>query len=69
MKPYGVRIIEGPNVADIREMGSNSRTGKLSGRSGDNRPYSRGNSKRRTRRYWKRRARRTNREACNEGSE
>jgi hypothetical protein len=66
MKPYGVRVIECPDVADIQEMGSKSRTGKISGRSGDNRPYSRGEHKARTRRYWKRVARRTNREACNE---
>jgi hypothetical protein len=67
MRPYGVKIIEEPDVADIQEMGSKGRTGKLPSRSGDYRPYSRGSSKRRTRRYWKRRARRVNQEACNEG--
>ena len=66
MKPYGVRIIECPDVADILETGRKSRVGRLPGRSGDYRPYSRGENKARTRRYWKRIARRTNREACEE---
>lgn len=66
MKPYGVRVIEGPDVADIQATGRKSRVGRLPGRSGDYRPYSRGENKAKTRRYWKRIARKANREACNE---
>jgi hypothetical protein len=29
MKPYGVRVIDGPDVADIKEMGSKGSTGKF----------------------------------------
>jgi hypothetical protein len=58
MKPYGVRIEDSPDVADIRAMGSKGCVGRFAGRSGDFHPYARGNGKRATRRYWKRIARR-----------
>ena len=54
MKPYGVRVIEHPDVADIKAMGAKSRTGKLSEHT-----YCRGPSKSRIRRLWKRVARRS----------
>jgi hypothetical protein len=58
MKPYGVRVIEFPDVADIQEMGAKSSTGRFAGKSGDYHPYSRSKKKKKIRRYWKRRARR-----------
>lgn len=64
MKPYGVKIIENPDVVDIQEMGSKSSAGKVAGRSGDFHPYSRGTSRAATRRYWARKARRDNKKAC-----
>jgi hypothetical protein len=45
-------------VVDIKEMGSKSCVGQIPGRSGDFHPYNRSASKARTRRYWKRAARR-----------
>lgn len=68
MKPYGLRIIEHPDVADIKEMGSKGRVGQLAGRSGDYHPYCRGASKARTRRYWARKARAANRIACEDSN-
>ena len=64
MKPYGVRIIEDPDVADIKEMGSKGSVGKFKGRSGDFHPYAHGEAKARTRRYWKRRARAHSKALC-----
>lgn len=58
MKPYGVNLIECPDVADIHHMGSKGCVGKLPGKSRDYHPYSRGQSKNRTRQYWKGSARR-----------
>jgi len=69
MRPYGVRIIEGPDVADIREMGSASHVGKLRGKSGDFHPYNRGASKAATRRFWARKARAAGKAACRNGEE
>lgn len=66
MRPYGVKVEEHPDVADIKEMGSASHVGKLAGKSGDYHSYCKGNSKARTRRYWKRRARAENKAACSE---
>jgi hypothetical protein len=57
MKPYGVKVIEFPDVADIQSMGAKGSVGKFAGKSGDYHPYSKGNSKKKTRRYWKKRAR------------
>lgn len=58
MKPYGVKIIEHPDVADIQEMGAKSSAGKHSGRSGSTKSYIRNPAdKARVRRRWKRRAR------------
>jgi hypothetical protein len=57
MKPYGVKVIEWPDVGDIQSMGAKSSTGKFAGKSGDYHSYSKGNSKKRIRRYWKRKAR------------
>lgn len=60
MKPYGIpRIpeLEFPDVADIQHLGLASHAGRLPGRSGDYRPYIRGENKAKTRRYWKRKAR------------
>jgi hypothetical protein len=64
MKPYGVRVIEWPDVADIQEMGAKGSTGKFAGKSGVFHPYSRGNSKKAIRRYWKKRARKFKVEEC-----
>jgi hypothetical protein len=66
MKPYGVKVIENPDVGDIQEMGSKSSEGRLPNRSGDYHPYSRTKARRATRRYWARKARRANKEACTE---
>jgi hypothetical protein len=66
MKPYGVKIEEGPDVADIKEMGSKGSVGKFPGKSGDYHPYSRGNNKARTRRRWARKARAEGKAACTE---
>lgn len=60
MKPYGVRVIQGPDVADIKEMGSKTCVGRF-----DEHGYFRNKAaKATTRRYWKRAARRANRELC-----
>ena len=64
MKPYGVKIIEDPDVADIQKTGSKGCVGKLPGRSGDYHPYCRGTAKATTRRYWARKARRKNKAIC-----
>jgi len=66
MKPYGVKIEEHPDVADIQEMGSAGHVGQIAGRSGDYHPYSRGASKAATRRRWARKARSEGKAACNE---
>ncbi len=57
MRPYGVKVIAGPDIADIQEMGSKGRVGKFPGKSGDFHPVSKGHSKAATRRKWKRGAR------------
>jgi hypothetical protein len=57
MRPYGVRIIECPDVADIQLMGAKSSTGQLRSKSGEYRGYSRRKAKKTIRCYWKRRAR------------
>ena len=67
MRPYGVKIIEDPDVADIRYMGAKGSAGRFPSRSGDYRPLSCGNSKSAIRRYWKRRARRAGRLEAQEG--
>jgi hypothetical protein len=64
MRPYGVRIEECPDVADIKKMGSKGCVGKFAGKSGDFHPYSQGNSKDRTRRYWARKARSEGKAEC-----
>lgn len=62
MKPYGVRVIESPNVAEIQEMGAKSSAGKIKG---NQHGYTRSSAnKRSTRRYWKRRARREGAATC-----
>lgn len=59
MKPYGVRVIESPDVSDLREMGSKSSAG--------GRNYNRCSAaKARTRRYWARKARAAGKASCNE---
>lgn len=68
MRPYGVKVIESPDVADIKEMGSKGSAGKFAGRSGDYRPYSRGASKAASRRRWARKARAAGKAACSEES-
>jgi hypothetical protein len=65
MKPYGLKVIEHPDVADIHIMGSKSRTGKLGEHAYCDRPA----AKARVRRYWKRIARRANKAACYEDNE
>jgi len=64
MKPYGVVVIDSPDVADIKEMGSKGRAGQFAGKSGDYHPYSSGEDKAATRRYWARRARRQGKNEC-----
>jgi hypothetical protein len=66
MKPYGVKVIEYPDIADIKEMGSKGRVGMIAGHSGDYHPYSRGASKAATRRRWARKARAEGKAACDE---
>lgn len=69
MRPYGVRVVEEPDAADIKAMGSAGRAGNLPGRNGrDLRPCSRGSSKRRMRRFWARKARAAGKAACQEES-
>jgi len=59
MKPYGVRIEEWPDVADIQNMAAKSACGCLRGKGGDYRGYNRNKTgKWRMRRMWKRIARR-----------
>lgn len=70
MKPYGVpRVpeIEYPDVADIQRLGLASHCGRIPGKSGDYRPYIRGQNKARTRRIWKRKARAAGRASVIEG--
>lgn len=58
MRAYGVKIIEFPDVADIKTMGSASHVGKFAGRSGDFHGYNRNTAaKAATRRLWARKAR------------
>ena len=64
MRPYGVKVIDCPDVADVKEMGSKGSTGKFAGKSGDFHPYSSGNAKARTRRRWARKARNEGKLAC-----
>ena len=64
MKPYGLRIVEFPDVADICDMGAKSSCGRIAGKSGDYRPYSRTKTRRAIRRYWKRRERRLSKQNC-----
>jgi hypothetical protein len=69
MRPYGVSIIEHPDVADTLEMGSPGCVGNLRGRSGDFHDHYRNPaSKAATRRHWKRIARRAGKAACKEDS-
>lgn len=60
MRPYGVRIIECPDVADIKEMGSKTSVGGKS-------YFRSAEAKARTRRYWKRQARRDAHAEAREG--
>jgi hypothetical protein len=67
MKPYGVRVIEYPDVRDIQLMGAKSSVGHFPGRSGECHSYIRSvPGKAATRRYWARRARRESRALCGE---
>lgn len=69
MKPYGVRVIEHPDVVDIQSMGSKSSVGKLPRKSGVFHSYTRSVfAKATTRRYWARKARLDNKLACKEES-
>jgi hypothetical protein len=70
MKPYGVprtKDLIYPDVADIQRLGLASHCGRIPGKSGDYRPYICGQSKARTRRIWKRKARAAGRAAIKEG--
>jgi len=59
MKPYGVKIIEWPDVADLQEMGAKSSAG--------GRNYNRNvRVKASTRRRWARKARAVNKNLCKE---
>ena len=60
MKPYGLfgEVIEYPDVYDIHDMGAKNSCGQIKKKSGDYNGYCEGPKKDRTRRRWKRRARR-----------
>ncbi len=64
MRPYGVKVIEHPDVADIQSMGAKSSVGRIATKGGDYKGYSRKSRKARTRRIWKRKARIEGRERC-----
>lgn len=64
MKPYGVIIEQGPDIAEIKEMGSKSSCGQIAGKSGDYHPICKGLVKDRARRRWARRARAEGKNAC-----
>ena len=66
MKPYGVKLIECPDVADIQAMASKSSAGRCSRAGGDYHGYSRTAQKAVVRRFWARKARREGVVACNE---
>lgn len=66
MKPYGVDIIQFPDLADLQTMGAKSSDGSIKGKSGDYRGYQKTSRKARSRRYWKRKARRTGKIECSE---
>lgn len=68
MQPYGLQVIESPDINDIQQMGSKGSVGKFPGCSGLYHPYCRGAAKARTRRIQARRARRANKAACSEES-
>ena len=65
MKPYGVRVIEAPDVVDIQEMGAKSSTGRYKEKGGDFKAYSRTKNKNSARRYWKKKARKENKNIVN----
>lgn len=67
MKPYGVDVEQYPDVADLRAQARKSGIGTLKGKSGDHHDICRGPQKDRTRRYWKRKARRDGRRLCRDG--
>lgn len=70
MKPYGLRVIEFPDVGDIKEMGAKSSCGRFRKKGGDYNGYASGTVKDRTRRRWKRKARRQGlNDICAQGSE
>jgi hypothetical protein len=67
MKPYGVRVIDSPDIADIQATGRAGHVSRYPGRSGCYKSYIRDSAARKiTRRYWKRLARR---EGCKEAKE
>ncbi len=66
MKPYGLDIVEWPDVRDIIEMGAKSCTGQVLNKSSVYRGYCNRRRKRQTRRYWKRKERRAGREEIEE---
>jgi hypothetical protein len=70
MKPYGLprnHDVGSPDVGDIHQYGLKSCTGRLRGKGGDIRSmFKSAADKARSRRTWKRAARRANRAACTE---
>ena len=64
MKPYGVQIIEEPDVADIQKMAAKSSCGNLPGKNGEYRGWRRSASRKEQRRYWKRQARKLAKLLC-----
>lgn len=64
MQPYGVRVIEYPDVADIHSMGSKSSVGKIR-KHNEFVGYCKNPSKAKTRRYWKK-ARQIGKRMCRE---
>ena len=67
MKPYGLKKrvnVENPDIGDILEAGFKSSIGNLPGKGGDYRSCQHTKNKRRSRRIWKKLARRKNKNVC-----
>jgi len=67
LKPYGLVVVEYPDVSDIHAMGAKSICGRFPVRGGKSRGYFKNKAvKAQTRRYWARKARAANKAACQE---
>ena len=67
MRPYGVRVVEWPDIADIIAEGAKSSIGNVRSKSGEFRAFGTPEKRASTRRYWKRQARRVGVEECRAG--